>query len=307
MSNILVTGGAGFIGSYFVKDMLDYNLVVLDKMTYASDMKRLEDVIDQVTFVEGDICDSKLVNELMKKYQFKYIVNFAAESHVDRSIEDASSFIQTNIGGVQVLLDACLNQLKNDYLFMQISTDEVYGPSDIALDVHTPLMPKNPYAASKASAELLINAYKNTHGIKAIITRCNNNYGLLQHEEKFIPKICKSIINNYDIPVYGDGHHRRTWLHVKDHVSVLKSILLNGVEGVYNISGDHNLANKNLVQMIIDCFKSLGFNYKGSIKYVEDRKGHDFNYSIIDNSNIHDRINFEDGIMEMVQYYIKGR
>ena len=303
MNSILITGGAGFIGSYFVKEMLDHHIVVLDKLTYAGDKSRLSSVISSIEFIEGDICDATLLEELFSSYKFKYVVNFAAESHVDRSIENATEFIRTNVMGVQHLMDVCMKYFDDTSIFLQISTDEVYGPSGgLIFDESSPMNPKNPYAASKASAEHLIKSYENTYGFRSIITRSTNNYGASQDTEKLIPKVLESIVTGMDIPIYGDGGQKRSWLHVKDHVKIIREVLLEGhINEIYNISGKMNCTNLELVNKIIRNFEKLGHPYEGEIIFVEDRLGHDSNYLISDNKVTQDRIDFEDGLTELVK------
>lgn len=308
MDSILVTGGAGFIGAHFVKEMLDHHVVVLDKLTYAGDISRLSSMMTQIEFIEGDICDALLLDQLFKKHHFKYVINFAAESHVDRSISNASEFIRTNVMGVQILMDVCMKYFDSDQIFLQISTDEVYGPSkDMVLNEQSPLNPKNPYAASKASAEHLIKAYENTYQFSNIITRSTNNYGEDQHVEKLIPKVIDAILYHKDITLYGDGQHRRSWLHVKDHVRILRQIILTGKPmEIYNISGYDNLSNLDTANLIIELSTQLGHPYKRSIVFVEDRKGHDFNYMISDNKVDSNRRDFKEGLKAMIIKKIKG-
>jgi len=306
MSRILVTGGAGFIGSYFVKEMKEHDIVVLDKLTYASDLDRIKDE-SHVIFVEGDICDKFGLDILFETYNFDIVVNFAAESHVDKSIEDASQFIMTNVHGVQVLMDTCKKHWVNRGLFVQISTDEVYGPSHgESFDESAPLNPRNPYAASKAAAEHLIKAYENTYDFPSIITRSSNNYGHSQHKEKLIPKTLENIINHRPIGLYGDGLQERCWLHVKDHVQALRKVIEKGSpHEVYNISGEVHVTNFDLVKYIIKFFEDQGFVYKGKIEFVKDRPGHDTSYRMIDHKlGYEKKININDGLKEIVSLFM---
>ncbi|MCH4888446.1 dTDP-glucose 4,6-dehydratase [Acidaminobacter sp. JC074] len=306
MSKILVTGGAGFIGSYFVKEMKEHDIVVLDKLTYASDLDRIKDE-SHMTFVEGDICDKAGLDILFNTYDFDIVVNFAAESHVDKSIEDASQFIMTNVFGVQVLMDVCRKHWHKKGLFIQISTDEVYGPSGGEdFDETTPLNPKNPYAASKAAAEHLIKAYENTYDFPSIITRSSNNYGFSQHKEKLIPKTLDNIFHHRPIGLYGDGLQERCWLHVKDHVKAIRKVLEEGrPHEIYNISGKSRLTNLDMVKTIIKAFKKQGFVYKGEIEFITDRPGHDTSYRMTDHKlGYEKKIDMNDGLNEIVSLFM---
>ncbi len=302
MSKILVTGGAGFIGSYFVKEMSEHEIIVLDKLTYASDLSRIKDE-EHITFVEGDICDSLLVDSVFREHEIDVVVNFAAESHVDQSIEDASKFITTNVLGVQVLMDVCRKHWHDKGLFLQISTDEVYGPSgDQIFDETSPLNPQNPYAASKAAAEHLIKAYENTFNFPSIITRSSNNYGVGQHMEKLIPKTMNNIIHQKPIGLYGNGLHERCWIHVEDHVKALRKVIEEGIyHEVYNISGKTIISNLELVNLMVESFLKNGFFYENMIEFIKDRPGHDSNYRICDSKlGYKQKIEFRDGINEII-------
>lgn len=301
MKTVLVTGGAGFIGSHFVKLLLNdggYHVVNLDLLTYAGDLNRLTDINDKspYTFVKGSILDSDLLEDLFKSYDFDLVVNFAAESHVDKSIEDASQFILTNVVGTQTLLDQCKKhwidvrvrgsesdnksiELKKKYI--QISTDEVYGPyrdGEDYFDESAALKPTNPYAASKASADLMVLSYVKTFGLPAIITRCTNNFGPDQNEEKLIPKMINSAIKGQTLTLYGDGLQERTWLHVEDHCQGILKVMTNGEVGqIYNMSGNRSYTNLSVCQQIISLTQS-----KSQINFITDRKAHDRKYGIED-------------------------
>jgi len=300
--NILVTGGAGFIGSNFIKYMIgkydDYHIVNLDLLTYAGNLENLKDIEnnDNYTFIKGDISDRDLIDELFKKYNFDYIINFAAESHVDRSIENPDIFIKTNVMGTQVLLDKAKeywtidtdNQgypiYKDGVKFIQVSTDEVYGALGKTglFNEETPLAPNSPYSASKTSADLLVRSYNKTFKFPANITRCSNNYGPYQFPEKLIPLMIVNALEEKELPVYGDGLQIRDWLHVKDHCSAIDRVLHEAELGeVYNIGGNNEKANIEIVKLIIDKLDKS----EELITYVQDRLGHDRRYAI-DNTKI---------------------
>lgn len=308
---LLVTGAAGFIGSNFVRMIARGQLqgisrvVVLDKLTYAGVRGNLDitDHISSYAFVEGDICDLNLVSCLL--YEVDAVINFAAESHVDRSINSASDFVHTNIVGVQVLLDA-IKAIGRKIRFLQVSTDEVYG--SIISGSWTedwPLQPNSPYSASKASGELLARSYYKTHGMDVLITRCSNNYGTHHFPEKLIPLFITNLIEGKKVPIYGTGENVRDWLHVDDHCRGIYSVLMNGRSGeAYNIGGGRELTNNEITSLIL---KAMGAE-ESSIEYVEDRKGHDMRYSV-DWTKINrelgyePRVKFEDGLRETIQWY----
>ena len=279
---VLVTGGAGFIGSNFVEMALTdqfpeiSRVLVLDKLTYAGKLANLSNVADNPNFefVQGDICDLQLVSELVSRVDV--IINFAAESHVDRSIEDSSEFIRTNILGTQVLLDAAKNH--NLKKFIQISTDEVYGSIlEGSWDENQSLLPNSPYSASKASADLLVRAYFVTHGLNVNITRCSNNIGPKQDPEKLIPSFILKLSQGMKVPVYGDGLNVRDWLFVKDHCVGIYLILTKGLPGeIYNIGGGTELTNVELTKKLLSLLKID----ESRIEYVSDRLGHDRRYSV---------------------------
>jgi dTDP-glucose 4,6-dehydratase len=278
---ILVTGGCGFIGSNFVRYMLrnsDYKVINVDKLTYAGNLDNLTDISGQPTyeFVKGDIADKTLIDGLASK-GIDAIINFAAESHVDRSIEDSRVFIETNVLGTQVLLEASRNY--GISRFIQISTDEAYGslgPKG-AFTETSPLAPNSPYSASKTAADLLVRAYHKTYGLPCIITRCSNNYGPYQFPEKLIPLMISNALEGEPLPVYGDGMNVRDWIYVEDHCRAIDLIMREGREGeVYNIGANNEVPNIEIVQIIL---KQLG-KPESLIKFVEDRPGHDRRYAI---------------------------
>ena len=308
---LLVTGGAGFIGSNFSRMIADGSLVgfdgikVLDKLTYAGVQENLKSAakFPGFEFVQGDICDPEIVNDLISDVDA--VVNFAAESHVDRSISGASDFVQTNIVGVQVLLDEIKATGKN-IRFIQVSTDEVYGSiEEGSWNEEWPLQPNSPYSASKASGELLARSYNRTHGMDIVITRCSNNYGTHHFPEKLIPLFITNLIEGKKVPVYGNGKNVRDWLHVDDHCRGIYSVLMNGISGeIYNIGGGRELTNLEITDLIL---KEMGAN-NSAIEYVEDRKGHDFRYSV-DWTKINrelgyePQVKFEDGLRETIEWY----
>lgn len=277
---ILVTGGAGFIGSHFVnKFYKKYDITVLDNLTYAANLSNLNaDFFSGDNFFEKDISNIDSYEFLIRDGKFDAILNFAAESHVDNSIESPSKFTTTNVIGTQNLLE--LTRKYNVKKFVQVSTDEVYGHLQInepAFTEVTPLNPRSPYSATKASADLLVLSYVNTYGINACITRCSNNFGENQHEEKLIPKIVKSILENKKIPIYGKGQNIRDWIYVEDHIDGIEKTLTTGKKGeIYNFGGGSEISNIEICKKII----SLMGGKLSLIEFVEDRPGHDFRYSI---------------------------
>ncbi len=328
MKNILVTGGAGFIGSNFIKYMLstyEYNLINLDALTYAGNLENLRDVENdsRYNFIKGDIRDKKLVFKIFVEYDIDTVVNFAAESHVDRSIEDPEIFLSTNILGTQVLLDTAKSywkinpedkycyEFKKEVKYLQVSTDEVYGTlgkTGMFTEL-TSLAPNSPYSASKASADLFARAYHETFGMPINITRCSNNYGPYQFPEKLIPLMINNCLKDWQLPVYGNGMQIRDWLHVKDHCVAIDTVLHKGRSGeVYNIGGNNERANIEIVKLII---KNLSKS-EDLIKYVQDRPGHDKRYAI-DNTKIAIELGwkpcytFEKGIKETIEWYLANQ
>jgi dTDP-glucose 4,6-dehydratase len=308
---ILVTGGAGFIGSHFARLLARQespgieSIVILDKLTYAGRKENLTDILikENVEFIQGDICDPRIVESAISEVDS--VVNFAAESHVDRSIGSAAEFVETNVSGVQVLMDA-IKASERKIRFVQVSTDEVYGSIESgSWDENCALLPNSPYSASKAGGELLARAYHRTHGLDVVVTRCSNNYGTHHFPEKLIPLFITNLIEGKKVPVYGTGSNVRDWLHVDDHCRGIYAALMNGRSGeVYNIGGGRELTNNEITTLILD---AMGAD-KSSIEYVEDRKGHDLRYSV-DWTKINrelgyePQVKFEDGLNETIQWY----
>lgn len=314
--NIIVTGGAGFIGSNFIFHMLkthkDYRIICFDKLTYAGNLSTLSKVMEnpQFTFIRGDICDRKAVDELFQKERPDIVVNFAAESHVDRSIEQPDIFLQTNVMGTVVLMDACRKYGITRY--HQVSTDEVYGDlpldrPDMLFTEQTPLHTSSPYSASKASADLMVMAYHRTYGLPVSISRCSNNYGPYHFPEKLIPLMIVNALHDKPLPVYGEGLNVRDWLYVEDHCKAIDMILHGQCNGeVYNIGGHNEMKNIDIVQLIC---KHLGKS-EDLITYVTDRKGHDLRYAIDPSKITRDlgwcpETKFEDGIKKTIQWYLE--
>ena len=325
---ILVTGGAGFIGSNFVFHMLDahpdYKIVCVDKLTYAGNLSTLARLLDPASkeynasqaerfaFYKVDICDRDAVYEVFEKEQPDIVVNFAAESHVDRSIEDPGIFLETNIMGTAVLMDASRKYGITRY--HQVSTDEVYGDlpldrPDLFFTEETPIHTSSPYSSSKAGADLLVLAYHRTYGLPVSISRCSNNYGPYHFPEKLIPLMIANCLNDKPLPVYGEGINVRDWLYVEDHCKAIDLIIHNGRVGeVYNVGGHNEMRNIDIVKLIC---RELG-KPESLITYVTDRKGHDMRYAI-DPTKIHEELGwlpetkFEDGIKKTIQWYLDNR
>lgn len=315
---IIVTGGAGFIGSNFIfhmiKDHPEYRIICLDKLTYAGNLSTLKSIMENPNFrfVKLDICDREGVYSLFEEEKPDIVVNFAAESHVDRSIEDPSIFLQTNIIGTSVLMDACRKYGIRRY--HQVSTDEVYGDlpldrPDLFFTEETPIRTSSPYSSSKAGADLLVMAYHRTFDLPMTISRCSNNYGPYHFPEKLIPLMIANCLNNKPLPVYGQGLNVRDWLYVEDHCKAIDLIIHNGHIGeIYNIGGHNEMRNIDIVRLIC---RELGKS-ESLITYVTDRKGHDMRYAI-DPTKIYNELGwlpetkFEDGIKKTIQWYLEHR
>ena len=315
---VLVTGGAGFIGGNFVHHMVnkypDYQIVNLDLLTYAGNLETLKPVEDKPNykFVKGDIADEAFIMDLFEKEKFDVVVNFAAESHVDRSIEDPGIFVQTNVMGTRVLLDASRKFGVKRY--HQVSTDEVYGDlpldrPDLFFTENTPIHTSSPYSASKASADLFVLAYHRTFGTPVTVSRCSNNYGPYHFPEKLIPLMISRALADEELPVYGNGENVRDWLHVSDHCEAIDLIIHKGKVGeVYNIGGHNERTNLQVVQTILKALDKP----ESLIKYVKDRPGHDRRYAI-DPTKIHNELGwlpetkFADGIKKTIKWYLDNR
>ncbi|MBT2290565.1 dTDP-glucose 4,6-dehydratase [Paenibacillus albidus] len=315
-SKVLVTGGAGFIGGNFVQYMVDkyphYDIVNLDALTYAGDLTKHKAIENKANyrFVKADIADRDVILALFAEEKFEYVVHFAAESHVDRSITDPGIFVRTNVMGTQVLLDAAkANGIKK---FVHVSTDEVYGELDFDPTVFftedTPLQPNSPYSASKASSDLLVRAYHETFGLPMNITRCSNNYGPYHFPEKLIPLTISKVVNGQEVPVYGDGKNIRDWLHVWDHCAAIDLVLHEGISGeVYNVGGHNEKTNLEVVKTII---AALGKS-EDLITFVTDRLGHDKRYAIdptkLEQLGWKPTYTFETGIAQTIEWYMDNR
>ena len=316
--NMIVTGGAGFIGANFVYYELEKHpedrIICLDKLTYAGNLETLEEAMKNPNFrfVKGDIADKEFVENLFEEEKPDIVVNFAAESHVDRSIEDPGIFLKTNILGTQVLMDACRKYGIKRY--HQVSTDEVYGDlpldrPDLFFTEETPIHTSSPYSSSKAGADLLVLAYHRTFGLPVTITRCSNNYGPYHFPEKLIPLMISRALADESLPVYGKGENVRDWLYVKDHCAAIDLVMREGKVGeVYNVGGHNEKSNLEVVKIILD---KLG-KPESLITYVTDRPGHDMRYAI-DPTKIHDELGwlpetkFEDGIEQTIEWYLNNK
>jgi len=312
---VLVTGGAGFIGGNFVQYMINkypqYDIYNLDLLTYAGDLTKHNDIvnIENYVFIKADITDRNQINTLFEKEKFDFVIHFAAESHVDRSISDPGVFVRTNVLGTQVLLDAATKVGVTK--FVHVSTDEVYGELDFDPTTffveETPLQPNSPYSASKASSDLLVRAYHETYGLPVNITRCSNNYGPYHFPEKLIPLTISRVLNNQKIPVYGDGKNIRDWLHVADHCAAIDLVMHEGVNGeVYNIGGHNERTNLEVVKSIIH---TLGKS-ENLIEFVKDRLAHDKRYAIdpskLEKLGWKPLYTFETGIAQTIQWYLNN-
>ena len=332
MKNILVTGGAGFIGAnfvpYFIENNSDYHLVNLDLLTYAGNLENVSEVENHTryTFVQGDICDRNFVEDLFQKYQFHDVIHFAAESHVDNSISGPEAFIKTNVLGTFNLLDSARklwmsapNQYKSGFetsRFHHVSTDEVYGTlGETGLfEETTPYAPNSPYSASKAGSDMIVRSYFHTYGMNVVTTNCSNNYGPKQHDEKLIPTIIRKALAGENIPIYGDGKNVRDWLYVKDHARAIDTVFHKGVPGdTYNIGGFNEWKNIDIVRLLCQKMdEKLGREPGTSeklITFVQDRAGHDLRYAI-DASKIQKELGwepslqFEEGIEITIDWYL---
>lgn len=314
MTKLLITGGCGFIGSNFIRYLIknsDYEIVNIDKLTYAGNLKNLKDIQDNTRykFYKADICNYELVAYIIEKEKVEAIINFAAESHVDRSILSSQEFIRTNVSGTNILLELARQyELKK---FLQISTDEVYGSlgKEGKFTEQTPLSPNSPYSASKASADLLVRSYNHTYGVPTLITRCSNNYGPYQFPEKLIPLMIINALNNKPLPVYGDGMHVRDWIYVDDHCDAILKVFEKGRIGeVYNIGAENEKPNIEIVKLIL---KELDKD-ESLITFVKDRPGHDRRYAI-DATKIKTDLgwkpqhSFEIAIKKTIQWYIENK
>ena len=315
--NILVTGAAGFIGANFVEYFVDkypeYNVIVVDKLTYAGNLDNLKKVEDKIIFIQADICDFEKMKEIFNKYEIDGVIHFAAESHVDNSIKTPFIFTQTNVIGTHTLLETA-KQIwgegsKNK--FVHISTDEVFGTlgEEGYFTEKSPIKPNSPYSASKASSDLIAFAYHETFKMNVTVTNCSNNYGPYQHNEKLIPHMIKLALENKKLPVYGQGLNVRDWLYVEDHCKAIDLVFHNGIAGQrYNIGGHNEKRNIDIVKLIL---KHLDKS-EDLITYVEDRKGHDYRYAI-DPTKIHNELGwipetkFEDGIIKTIDWYLDNK
>jgi len=315
MKNVLVTGGAGFIGSNFINYILDeradYNIINLDKLTYAGNLENLvfSESKKNYHFIKGDITNAELVTYLFQKFDIKYVINFAAESHVDRSILGSEVFFRSNVLGTNVLLEA--SRKFEVEKFLQVSTDEVYGSLDSEglFTEETPLHPNSPYSASKASADMMALSFHHTYGLPVVITRCSNNYGPYQFPEKLIPLMIINTLNNKKLPVYGDGMNVRDWIYVIDHNRAVEAVFENGKDGeVYNIGARTEMPNIEIVKLIL---KELGKS-EDMIEYVKDRPGHDRRYAI-DSTKIegelgwNPKFNFEAAVSQTTEWYLDNK
>ena len=314
---IIVTGGAGFIGANFIYYMMDrhpdYEIVCIDKLTYAGNLSTLRKAFEKkkFSFYKIDICDKKKIYKVFKKEKPDIVINFAAESHVDRSIENPQIFLETNILGTAVLMDACRKY--NIKRYHQVSTDEVYGDlplnrPDLLFTENSPIRTSSPYSASKASADLLVMSYYRTYGFPATISRCSNNYGPYQYPEKLIPLVIENTLENKKIPVYGKGENVRDWLYVEDHCSAIDKIIHDGKIGeIYNIGGHNEMKNIDIVKVILNKLNKK----EELIDFVKDRKGHDLRYAI-DPAKIHKELGwlpatkFSTGIEKTIDWYLKN-
>lgn len=315
-NNILITGAAGFIGAnfveYFTKKHPDYNIIVVDKLTYAGNLDNLKKVEDKITFIQADICDFEKMKEIFEKYDINGVIHFAAESHVDNSIKNPFIFTHTNVIGTHTMLETAKQKWKegSKNKFVHISTDEVYGSlgEEGYFTENSQIMPSSPYSSSKASSDLIALAYEQTYKMNINVTNCSNNYGPYQHNEKLIPHMIKLAINNQKLPVYGEGLNIRDWLYVEDHCEAIDLVYHKGISGQrYNIGGHNERRNIDIVKLIL---QRLGKS-EDLIEHVADRKGHDYRYAI-DPTKIKSELGwepktkFEDGIVKTIDWYIEN-
>ena len=327
MKNVLITGGAGFIGShlvkFFVKKYPKYNIINLDNLTYAGDLNNLNEISNftNYNFVKADIFDFKNIEEILKKYQIDAVINLAAESHVDRSIKNPFNFAKTNVMGTLSLLQACKNYWNTDFknkLFYHVSTDEVYGSlgTEGLFTESTKYDPHSPYSASKASSDHFVRAFHDTYKLPIVISNCSNNYGPNQYPEKLIPLFINNIINNITLPMYGDGQNIRDWLYVEDHIYAIDLIFHNSRIGkTYNIGGNNQITNNQIANVLIEKLDKKLKRTEGQslslIRHIEDRLGHDRRYAI-DSSKIKDELGwnpkntFEIGIDKTIDWYLNN-
>ena len=328
MKNILITGGAGFIGSHLVRLLVNkysnYNIVNMDLLTYAGNLENLKDIQNKnnYTFVKCDICDSEKVSEIFKKHNIDSVIHLAAESHVDRSIEDPFSFAKTNVMGTLILLQVAKDQWYNNFnhkLFYHVSTDEVYGSLGYEgfFTENTKYDPHSPYSASKASSDHFVRAFSDTYKLPVVISNCSNNYGSFQFPEKLIPLFINNIVNNKSLPVYGNGENVRDWLFVEDHAKAIDVIFHNGKLGeTYNIGGSNEWKNIDLINVVVKTVDRLLGRDEGSslelITFIKDRAGHDFRYAI-DSTKLKEELGwepslqFEEGIEKTVKWYLDNK
>lgn len=335
--NILITGGAGFIGSNFVVHMAqkypDYNIINLDKLTYAANLDYCKECesLENYKFIQADICDKSKIEEIFKQYDITDVIHLAAESHVDNSISGPAEFINTNIVGTFNLIDTARNYwmkkpglFKDEYKlsrFHHVSTDEVYGDLDddgSLFEETTPYAPSSPYSASKASSDMIVRAYKRTYGMNITVSNCSNNYGPKQHDEKLIPVIINKCLNNQQIPVYGNGSNIRDWLYVLDHCKAIDLIFHKGIDGqTYNVGGKNERTNLQIVETICNILdekmpKNDGSKYFDLVTFVQDRAGHDFRYAI-DATKLETELgwladeSFDTGIIKTVEWYLNKK
>ena len=315
-NNILITGAAGFIGAnfveYFTKKHPDYNIIVVDKLTYAGNLDNLKKVEDKITFIQADICDFEKMKEIFEKYDINGVIHFAAESHVDNSIKNPFIFTHTNVIGTHTMLETAKLKWKegSKNKFVHISTDEVYGSlgEEGYFTENSQIMPSSPYSSSKASSDLIALAYEQTYKMNINVTNCSNNYGPYQHNEKLIPHMIKLAINNQKLPVYGEGLNIRDWLYVEDHCEAIDLVYHKGISGQrYNIGGHNERRNIDIVKLIL---QRLGKS-EDLIEHIADRKGHDYRYAI-DPTKIKSELGwepktkFEDGIVKTIDWYIEN-